>query len=529
MQSLSTLPIEVLFLISEYLERSDILTLLRCSRHFHDSLLPLIWNSLGTYDTNFDDAKGMSIPVKNDGESRMVKGLNVVHCVTALVKRPCLTSYPRYLTMRWVKPNSPVDLEKDETYTELIERLAIDPNDSDDDYRSSKPVDLKVTPRDFKLIHDKVKLACSSEAEAELWMRDLRTLRDSDAWVGLLLTLVPNLLVLVMDVYPCMKYTPWVIERAAYRQFNSLPVLNELVEINLASSYHQTYFVAMPLLELPSVRKVCCFQLNGASPDKLGPRPDSSVTELLLLFSKNMLDWIHRCKKLESLTYNSTDLETNRKVGFSVQELYNAILSTRHTLKYLHFHPSFMAHPKRVVPPFGRFQEFRVLKHLHIASSQLFDCMTPIIPVPDFSRLLPETLQTLHIMDIRLPSFLRVMTGLANHVSGTLHYTPHLKRFIVEHPFTPLRERAPGFFVEYSLLPLDDVENAFGQRGISIEFTNYYNEPLKFINNQRILRTVILKPDFNGGDEVDVLKEWCVYPSVLGLTGSLTLQQVGQL
>lgn len=532
MHSLSTVPGEILFLISEYLEQPDRLTLLRCSRHFHHLLLPLIWRSLGTCETDFH-ANGISIFVNNDAESRKIKGLNIVHCVTALVQRPFLASYPRDLTMRCEKPNSPGKLTENETYTELIKRLAWEPDDSDDNDDTGRLVDLKVTPCDFRLIHEKVKLACGSEAEAKLWMRDLRTLRDSDAWSGLLLTLVPNLLVLVMDVYPCMKYTPWVIERAAYRQFNSLPVLNKLVEINLASYNHHTYLVAMPLLELPSIRKVCCFQLSGASPDKLGPRPDSSVTDLVLLFSQSVLDWIHRCKGLKRLTYSSTDLEIGRGVGFSLQELYAAILSTQNTLKYLHFHPSYLAYPKRFVPPFGRFHEFKALKHLHIASNQLFDCTTPIIPVPDFSRILPKTLKTLHIMDIRLPSFLQVMIGLANHVSGNLHYTPRLKRLIVEAQFTPQGDRCPpGFFVEYASLPLDDVESTFGQMGVSIEFTNYYNEPLVFINDHRHLRTVILRPDSDEEEDeetVDVFQEWCVYPIGLDSTDSLNLQQVGQL
>ncbi|KAL3495087.1 hypothetical protein BJX62DRAFT_233735 [Aspergillus germanicus] len=378
---LAEIPTEIQLMIIQQLGTRDRLSLLRISRHLYDCVQPLIYESLNP---------------------RRPQRL-----VDALVRKPELGTTPRFLRLTaW---DTPYPWARDDG--------------------RNLDLDLILRRYDISPVLAKAREASLSEKEAMTWERDLKK-ENPDAWIALLLTLLPNLRRLEIQFPDRSTYVPQVILRAAAGQF-SMPVLQRLEEAYVSAAFEPYGLVTsllLPFFGLPALRSVFTDALfDGESGVAIGSSP---IKHLSIGACRGGLEslgeLIRNCPNLES--YRHGYFPFNVWTPPSINPLiYPAVLQARKTLKALWLDIELVPEMEELVWP--SFTEFINLQFLHAPHGLLGQFYRSGIhaqaPVPDLASTLPVSLKELHITKIHGAGAINVVAeALMNYIqSKTVHIT----------------------------------------------------------------------------------------------------------
>lgn len=214
--NLAALPLELQLNVAQYVEHPhDRRSLVLCSRHFYSLLLPVLYETLRFAD-----------------HCRATRGTFAI-VVQTVIRNPHLASSVRLLHLNGWDIRE-VEASKDATpnmdaYIAGRAKCVMPSKEGRGNRNNSDHARPGRKTYDFASIREKVRLASRSEAEENFWMTELQA-SYADAWVGLLLTLLPNLQRLELQFPYGTHFVPWVLGRAANRQFGTLPVLQSLTE-----------------------------------------------------------------------------------------------------------------------------------------------------------------------------------------------------------------------------------------------------------------------------------------------------------
>jgi hypothetical protein len=378
---LAIIPIEIQLIIIQQLDTHDKLSLLRTSRHFHDCVQPLIYESLGP---------------------RRPQRL-----VDTLVRKPTLSTYPRSLRLpAW---DTPYPWARDDG--------------------RNLDLDLILRRYDISLVLAKAHEASLSEKEAMTWERDLKK-ENPDAWIALLLILLSNLRRLEIQFPERSTYVPQVILRAAAGQFR-MPVLQRLEEVIVSAAFEPYGLVTslvLPFTGLPALRSVFTDALfDGESGVAIGSSPIKHLSIGACRGGlKSLGELIRICPNLES--YRHGYFPFNVWTPPSINPLiYPAVLQAKGTLKRLWL--DIELEPEMEEPIWPSFIEFKALQFLHAPHGLLGQFYRTGIHaqalVPDLAGTLPVSLKELHITKIHGAGAINVVAeALMNYIlSNTVHIT----------------------------------------------------------------------------------------------------------
>ncbi|KAL4864274.1 hypothetical protein BDV12DRAFT_201233 [Aspergillus spectabilis] len=365
------LPVEIQLQVIDQLDRRDKLKLLRTSRYFYNLLQPQIYEHL--YDIR-----------------------NTPRLVDILVRRPSLCTHPRSLRLSaWDTPQT----------------WAVDDNRNID-------LDLLLMRYDISPVCIKAWEASFSEKEATAWERELKKM-NPDAWIALLLTLLPNLFRLEIQFPDRSTYVLKVILRAAAGQF-TMPVLQQLEQVSVSVGFEpyglMTSF-ALPFFGLPGLRWLFTDSLSdGETGVVIGSSP---VTHLAIGNCRGLQsldELVKNCPQLESyrhgyFPYSTCDPDLNHLI-------YPALLNARHTLRKLWLD---INRPREGSPVWPSFTEFTTLQLLQAPYFLLgdFDPDSTDTDAPDcLPKILPPTLETFHATGVDIPVISRLFPCLINYVQS---------------------------------------------------------------------------------------------------------------
>ncbi|KAJ5732156.1 hypothetical protein N7493_003637 [Penicillium malachiteum] len=281
------------------------------------------------------------------------------------------------------------------------------------------------------------------------------------AWISLIITQLTRLERLELRYSGDFDFMYQMLARAVKRQrpFHSrtpFPLLQEIKLSCLFDGYWIDAHDARPFFYLPAVSVI---EADGVLEKVADPffddeksvldfsetdKPISQVRTIKISRAYNCIDmkeWIEACDKLEHFELEAEMLEepsVSQFYQFSAPSFRDSLLLAKDTLKTIRF--SFgkkLLHDRPGVfsprdfdmngldnTPFGSFKEFHVLGNLSIRYRNLSS--------RTFANLLPSSLQTLEIIDIKSKSFSRIMWNLADLVESRESF-PNLNKIVLKH------------------------------------------------------------------------------------------------
>ncbi|KAL2793239.1 hypothetical protein BJX66DRAFT_231189 [Aspergillus keveii] len=261
------------------------------------------------------------------------------------------------------------------------------------------------------------------------WERDLKK-ENPDAWIALLLTLLPNLRRLEIQFPDRSTYVPQVILRAAAGQFR-IAVLQRLEEVVVSAAFEPYGLVTslvLPFFGLSALRSVFTDALfDGESGVAIGSSPIKHLSIGACRGGlESLSELIRNCPNLES--YQHGYFPFNGWAPPSINPLiYPAVLQAKETLKRLWLDIELL--PEMEEPIWPSFIEFKALQFLHAPHGLLGKFYRSGIfaqaPVPDLASTLPVSLKELHITKIHGAGAINVVAeALMNYIlSKTVHIT----------------------------------------------------------------------------------------------------------
>ncbi|KAJ5703004.1 hypothetical protein N7488_010552 [Penicillium malachiteum] len=282
------------------------------------------------------------------------------------------------------------------------------------------------------------------------------------AWISLIITQLTRLERLELCYYGDFGFMYQMITRAVKRQrpFHSRTPFPLLQEIKLSCLLDDQWIDAhdaRPLFYLPAVRVI---EADGVLEEKIEhplpsdvqsvldfsgtDKPVSQVRTIKITRAYNCIDMrelIEACDILEHFELEAELLEDSHAsefYHFDAPSFRDSLLLAKDTLKtirftfgkkLLHDHPGVFS-PRdfdfngRDNTMFGSFKEFHVLENLSIRYRNLSS--------RTFANLLPSSLKTLEIIDIKSKSFSRIMWNLA-HLVESRETFPNLNRIVLKH------------------------------------------------------------------------------------------------
>jgi hypothetical protein len=238
-------PPEIILVITAHLTKpKDRLGLAICSRRLYSLLTPILYRNLAVVGGYLNQ-----IPF-----ARLAR---------TLILRPHLALYARSLQISKLETEEYSHYSGDfDSATRLWAERRRNTDGDDDDEDEGKVMEYRelMVPgwRDFaKLTRAKLDSACAHRDEVEYWMMNL-TRPTSDAWVALLLILLPNFRVLDIQYTGCVaQWVSRVLQRAATTgKLGSLPVLNQLSEVRISRDGRSGTLDADHLFHYPSLRRI---------------------------------------------------------------------------------------------------------------------------------------------------------------------------------------------------------------------------------------------------------------------------------
>ncbi|KAJ6014110.1 hypothetical protein N7540_008701 [Penicillium herquei] len=281
------------------------------------------------------------------------------------------------------------------------------------------------------------------------------------AWISLMITQLTRLERLELCYHGAFDFMHRMLTRAIKRKrpFHNRTPFPLLQEINLSCHFDDWWIHshdALPFFHLPAVRVI---EADGmlehmgnlfSSDDEPildfsgNDKPVSQVRTIKVSRAYNCIDMeelIKACNKLEHFEVEAEMLspaDISEFYHFDAPSFRESLLLAKDTLKTIRF--SFgkrLLHDRPGVfsprdfdfngldnNPFGSFKEFHVLENLSIRYRNLSS--------RTFANLLPSSLQTLEIIDIKSKSFSRIMWNLA-HLVESRETFPNLNRIVLKH------------------------------------------------------------------------------------------------
>ena len=195
---------------------------------------------------------------------------------------------------------------------------------------------------DLTLLHERVNLVAQSEDEAGFWMTEIKR-PNPDAWIGLLLTILPNLSRLEIQLPKRTQWARWVMRWAATENFGPLPFFRSLSEVFVDTEGELggiTCKKVIPFFQLPSMSRFYAnklLQTTFASKEwDLTPTADpaeiagsSPITHIEINEGHGrwgMWELIESCKNLQSFKYNHSSIHYRDSNEFKPRAFYNTLL-----------------------------------------------------------------------------------------------------------------------------------------------------------------------------------------------------------
>ncbi|KAL3485748.1 hypothetical protein BJX62DRAFT_242625 [Aspergillus germanicus] len=381
---LQELPAEIHLLILHYLKHRDKLSLLRASRFFYDLLLPLFYENLNTRCTH--------------------------NLVETLVRTPSLCAYPRSLRLHAWK--APIPQGPGEGEGEAERSIGI------------IDIDLILRRWDPSLVLAKAREASLSDEEAARWEADIKR-ENADAWTGLLLTLLPNLVRLYVQFPQHSVYVPRVIQSAASGQYTSIPVLQNIQEVAVSAAFEpdreSVPSLVSPFFGLPRLRWLTTDALFDGETHNHTPTQTSPITHLSIGWNRGGLE------RLDDLVKNCPHLESFRYGYFPYSwcdpllnhYLYPALLQRKQSLKKLWLDINSRHDAGALSRTWPSFSEFSALELLHVPHHLLghfYHHAPETETVRGLPDLLPPSLETLHVTAVGTSAVNALFPCLAEYV-----------------------------------------------------------------------------------------------------------------
>ena len=430
--NLVTLPAEIQVEIAQSLGHpQDKLRLMVCSRHFYDLLLPVLYEHVVL--------------------DRSPTGAEIAAIVeTIFIQKPHLASRIRTLNAQhW----DVMDGTSETYYRDFNDLLgAWARGDFEIQYKEGDDVNdrrSKLEDYDFSFVREKLRLVSLSEVEEKFWMAGLEAF-NGDAWLGLLLIILPNLRRLELQ-FPFFRHSfiPWILDCVGNGQVGKLPALKSLSQVALDwwdTEGGLDLKHALRFFRLPSVRQFFGdmvveydYDESRAECEVLAApiRQASSITHIELQKSNSfsgMKPLISSCKKLISFKYEHSWGCVYGEY-FDSEAFRSALYPARHTLEALVFEDNSGFGGS---DPFTSFREFTALKTLHLDAEMLPEC--------SFGEGLPRSIEILQIRNAGQAHYLRLLVEkLEEHVRNGLDQTPALSEIVIEGSLgVPSPPRAPG-------------------------------------------------------------------------------------
>ncbi|RAK96874.1 F-box protein [Aspergillus ibericus CBS 121593] len=297
---------------------------------------------------------------------------------------------------------------------------------------------------------------------------------NQDAWLGLLLLSLENLVSLDMHYTRRPNFLRRVISRAAMREkpLDTKPVLQRLEELHVdASDDNKAYFPNidfLPFVYLPSMRTLSLDSVIESAYTELdhqaftASRGTSSTMSLSFRGhsngSKGMAEFITSCANLERFKYRHSNqaIWAEQSISFRPRAFYSALCSQKHSLQVLHLDDREELTGMEIdeegpnEPPhnwLGSFADFTKLWDLQVSVANLFNFhMSDRVPrVSSLKEILPRSLKRLHL-------------GRFQNSQLELERFPHFGQLEIQSRFMRLIEQdsGPPLTIKQALTPLID-------------------------------------------------------------------------
>ncbi|KAL5334639.1 hypothetical protein BJX70DRAFT_350237 [Aspergillus crustosus] len=386
------LPPEIQLLVAQQLDcTSATAALALTSHHFHDLATPILYKNLENTYTH-----------------------DILRLVDTLARNPSLRGFPRSLKLEaW----DPVPLETGE---DALTRVPVDPEEEEQDYWAYR----------IGLLCRLAKAACPSqnenEEEGDAWARDIR-LENVDAWLALLLTLMPNLVRFEVQFPMTGRWVQRVVEWAVHGQVSALQSVQEVyVSARWFEFQGEIQNVTQWTLMFMGLPSVCRIATDGLSGDEVEDKTEtttaikspSSVTHITIDHCKgvrNLDKLIRNCPKLHSYRHHYAP-QSSRKHILNPRGFYPALLIARCTLKelWLDIFPTYVIDSDDGVH-WPSFSDFTVLELLHVPHFLLGQY--PKNPPTNIRGTLPSSLKTLHITEVDKVTLAPILKSLLDCIS----------------------------------------------------------------------------------------------------------------
>ncbi|KAJ5729443.1 uncharacterized protein N7483_003951 [Penicillium malachiteum] len=466
---MESLPPEILLLIGQNItDRSSIRALTECCWQFRHIFQPLYYSSI---------------------EIKKFSPKYHIPLVKHLYQRPDLARKVSFARFTWSTTCDGHDADHNAHESDEGDEDHDYHYDHDDHYEYDRVERLTLSTMNF--IHDTLNLWLLDENlehddDPEGWRAGWEFhlfLGCSAAWIGLLIAKLTHVERLELCYHGQFDLMHQMLSRAVKRQnpFHFRTPFPLLQEVKLSCSYDNSWIHshdALPFFYLPAVRVVeadgICethndplFSDNRSILDFSGnDKPVSQVRAIKVSRAYNFVDmeeWIKACTKLEYLEVEAeiTAWDISENYHFDAPTFRESLLLAKDTLKTIRF-----SFGKRLIQdrpgvfsprafdlngldniPFGSFKEFHVLENLSIRYRNLSS--------RTFANLLPSSLKTLEIIDIKSKSFSRIMWNLAHLVESRGSF-PNLNRIVLKHLGFSGKTRNEVDVDERSITGLDD-------------------------------------------------------------------------
>ncbi|THC92301.1 hypothetical protein EYZ11_008221 [Aspergillus tanneri] len=351
--------------------------------------------------------------------------------LAACIQTVHLSPWETYLGFNSAEVEKALDLWRED--------LRINGEDEQQEYSQDGSVRLKTF--DFSPLHEQAKRVTRSEDEAKFWMDEIK-IGNADAWIALLLTLLPNLRQLDVAFPYGSLWLHYVMRWARTGQFGSIMAFPSLSEVYVDWDRENTSIChkhLVPFFLLPSMRRFYAYNLRGGSGygfDEISNSTETAGTSSITHIEIDGCDgqWdllkvISFCKNLQSFKYNHRGCQ-----GFDPHAIYRALLPFSETIEtvWLDIQERFPRHGDNHLcdDPLPSFRNFTALKTLHLRMNSL-SIFAPRSGEDhsdiSFAQTLPPSIETLQVAETGNPSDLQILAQkLQHHVDHDLDSTPTL-------------------------------------------------------------------------------------------------------
>jgi hypothetical protein len=328
-----------------------------------------------------------------------------------------------------------------------------------------QPPDYPVINADVRALVDKIS---KSPQKATDWCRDLHG-SHPDAWIALLLALVPNLTTLAWGAAGPSLWTATVVLGASYREppFDTQPALQSLsrVDFTLPDPDEPTdsieFMEIASLVNLPSLRHLSMENVKDGPSSKgefselraahfnMKDVVGTSPIETLKISAQSNLNFgsgvlIRACANLREFVYqHENEVEELGYRDFRVRAFRHPLLSQKHSLEVLHLNDKGESGLGIEEPDdaddfdpadrwFGSLAEFEALRDLRIRAQNLLN----LHPMDNHRLLilkdvLPRSLKWLHVAHCDEAHSAVLADGLLGVLSGHKELFPDLEQIYI--------------------------------------------------------------------------------------------------